>query len=38
MSEWAKEMRSRGRRQASSGYEGILSPATPSANEEKKGF
>jgi hypothetical protein len=38
MSEWAKEMRARGRKQAGSGYEGILSPATPSANGEKKGY
>lgn len=37
MSEWAKEVRSRGRRQGGGGYEGILSPATPQ-NGEKKGF
>jgi hypothetical protein len=35
MSEWAKEIRAKGRRQAGSGYEGILSPAE---NGEKKGY
>lgn len=38
MSEWAKEIRSRGRRQGNGGYEGILSPANSMGNGEKKGF
>jgi hypothetical protein len=38
MSEWAREIRAKGRRQAGSGYEGILSPATPGESGEKKGY
>ncbi|KAK6409544.1 hypothetical protein LTR95_018303 [Oleoguttula sp. CCFEE 5521] len=36
MSEWAKEMRSRGQRAPGAQYEGILSPTTPSVSDEKR--